>query len=235
MLKNAPTPRCSTRSQACTSLMPADPWPRHQEESGASIAVCAGAYRRAGGMPPAPLAEDRAFFAALRRIDARIRHAPEVSVVVSGRILGRAAGGMADTIRRRLMTPDSWLDPRLEPAADRMRRLALRAARRDAWRTRPAAATLAANARPVSPMRSRPCSPARGSAPRGRRSRRPARCCSCGPWRSRTCRAKLHARGGFARHSGAPRIERTTRRARPPNGPEAGPPAPCQQYARDDL
>ncbi len=122
---------------------PADPWPRHQEENGASIAVRAGAYRRAGGMPPAPLAEDRAFFAALRRIDARIRHAPEVSVVVSGRIEGRAPGGMADTIRRRLVAPDLWLDARLEPAADWVRRLALRRRARNAWRRGTAAATLA--------------------------------------------------------------------------------------------
>ncbi len=123
---------------------PADPWPRHQEESGASIAVGTGSYRRAGGMPPAALAEDRAFFAAQRRIDARIRHAPEVSVVVSGRTLGRAAGGMADTIRRRLVEPDLWLDERLEPAADRVRRLALRGRARDAWRRGTAPATLAA-------------------------------------------------------------------------------------------
>lgn len=94
-------------------------------------------------MPPAPLAEDRAFFDALRRIDARIRHAPEVSVVVSGRVEGRAAGGMADTIRRRLVAPDLWLDARLEPAADRVRRLALRGRARDAWRTGRAPATFA--------------------------------------------------------------------------------------------
>ena len=34
------------------------------------------AYWRAGGMPATPLGEDRAFFDALRRMDARIRHAP---------------------------------------------------------------------------------------------------------------------------------------------------------------
>ena len=106
---------------------PADPWPRHTEHSGASICVTLGAFRRAGGVPPIAMGEDRAFFAALRRADARIRHAPDVCVTVSGRIDGRAVGGMADTIRRRLVAPDAFLDDAMEPAANRVRRARLRA------------------------------------------------------------------------------------------------------------
>lgn len=106
---------------------PADPWPRHTEHSGASICVTLGAFRRAGGVPPIAVGEDRAFFAALRRAGARIRHAPDVCVTVSGRIDGRAVGGMADTIRRRLVTPDVFLDDALEPTANRVRRARLRA------------------------------------------------------------------------------------------------------------
>ena len=109
---------------------PWDPLPRHTEHSGASICVTVDAYRRAGGMPAVALGEDRAFFGALRRSDARIRHAPEVRVTVSGRIDGRAPGGMADTIRRRLLAPDLWLDDALEPAAAAVRRARLR------WQTR---------------------------------------------------------------------------------------------------
>lgn len=105
---------------------PVDPWPRHSEHSGASIAVTVSAYRRAGGIPNVSLGEDRAFFAALRRVDARIRHAPEVRVVVSGRTIGRAVGGMADTIRRRMIRPDETIDDRLEPAEDAARRYRLR-------------------------------------------------------------------------------------------------------------
>jgi glycosyltransferase involved in cell wall biosynthesis len=112
---------------------PADPWPRHDEHSGASIAVTVEAFRRVGGIPAMPMGEDRAFFRQLQRIDARIRHAPEVQVVVSGRIEGRAAGGMADTIRRRLVCPDVFLDDRLEPARDALVRSRLRRQARLLW------------------------------------------------------------------------------------------------------
>ena len=102
---------------------PWDPWPRHTEHSGASIAVTLAAYRGAGGMPAAPIAEDRRFFAALRESGARIRHAPEIVVEVSGRLIGRAEGGMADTIHRRMRRADPYLDDALEPAKDFWRRL----------------------------------------------------------------------------------------------------------------
>ncbi len=115
---------------------PVDPWPRHDEHSGASIAVTCAAYARAGGMPRATLGEDREFFAALRRVDARIRHAPACRVIVSARLAGRAAGGMADTIRRRIVCPDQFLDERLEPARDAARRAWLRGRARLAWQDR---------------------------------------------------------------------------------------------------
>ena len=112
---------------------PADPMPRHTQHSGASIAVTAAAYGRSGGVPDIPTGEDRAFIAALRRVDARLRHAPEVHLTVSGRVLGRSKGGMAETIRRRLSTPDQFLDDRLEPAADCARRAWCRSALRRAF------------------------------------------------------------------------------------------------------
>jgi hypothetical protein len=112
---------------------PADPWPRHDEHSGASIAVTVEAYRRAGGMPPVPLGEDRAFFAALRRVDARIRHDRDARVVVSARIVGRAQGGMADTIRRRMQCVDPHIDDRLERVDAAVRRARLRARLHRAW------------------------------------------------------------------------------------------------------
>lgn len=112
---------------------PADPWPRHAEHSGASIGVHLDVFRRVGGVPAVAVGEDRAFFAALRGIDARIRHASDVRVTVSGRIHGRAAGGMADTIRRRMSAQDLFIDDALEPAANRIRRARLRREARDTF------------------------------------------------------------------------------------------------------
>jgi hypothetical protein len=112
---------------------PADPWPRHDEHAGASIAVTVKAFRQAGGIPALAIGEDRAFFRRLRRIDARIRHAPDVEVVVSGRTDGRANGGMADTISRRLVCPDMFLDDRLEAVEDAVFRARLRRHARLLW------------------------------------------------------------------------------------------------------
>jgi glycosyltransferase involved in cell wall biosynthesis len=105
---------------------PADPWPRHTQHSGASIAVRSGCLTRAGGVPPIPLGEDRVLFDRLRRIDARIRHDRDVTVMVSARLVGRARGGMADTIARRLRERDRFLDSNLEPTDDHLRRAVYR-------------------------------------------------------------------------------------------------------------
>jgi GT2 family glycosyltransferase len=126
---------------------PADPWPRHSEHSGASLAVSRDAYEKVGGIPPVPLGEDRAFVTALQSIDARIRHAPEIVVTVSGRLDGRAEGGMADTMRRRIIRQDDYVDDRLEPVARRLRRIAARIRFRAAWRVGVADLALAARLR----------------------------------------------------------------------------------------
>jgi glycosyltransferase involved in cell wall biosynthesis len=112
---------------------PHDPPPRHTEASGASLAVSVETYHQVGGIPAIPSGEDRAFVDALRGIDARIRHDPAIEVIVSGRIVGRAAGGMADTIRRRIVRQDEFTDERLEPAAHAFRRYSLRHRAGAAW------------------------------------------------------------------------------------------------------
>jgi glycosyltransferase involved in cell wall biosynthesis len=101
---------------------PFDPWPRHQEQSGASIAVRCDVLSFAGGPPRVATCEDRALIECLRLVDARIRHAPDIVVQVSGRLEGRAMGGMAETIKRRIVQQDALTDAKLEPAIDAFRR-----------------------------------------------------------------------------------------------------------------
>jgi hypothetical protein len=112
---------------------PHDPPPRHMETSGASLAVTAGVFDRVGGIPALRSGEDRAFATALRQHDARLRHDPSVAVSVSARFHGRAAGGMAETLRRRMMRRDVHADRDLEPVADALRRYTLRRQARLAW------------------------------------------------------------------------------------------------------
>jgi hypothetical protein len=112
---------------------PADPWPRHTEASGASLAVTVAAFKAVGGIPALPSGEDRAFVRTLARIDARIRHDPAVVVTVSGRIDGRAPGGMADAIRRRIRQQDEFTDANLEPSVDAYRRIDFRRRVGRAW------------------------------------------------------------------------------------------------------
>lgn len=85
---------------------PHDPWPRHGYEGGASMATTLGWYRRIGGAPAPPLAEDRAFFGAIRRAGGRVRHPLDVRVWTSCRLGGRAPGGMADTLARWVEQPE---------------------------------------------------------------------------------------------------------------------------------
>jgi glycosyltransferase involved in cell wall biosynthesis len=113
---------------------PADPWPRHQEDSGASIAITASMFRCVGGVPPRASGEDRALIAVLRSIDARVRHDPQIRVVVSGRTEGRAPGGMADTIRRRMVQQDEFVDDCLEPAWPAFHRLRMKRRFTVLWR-----------------------------------------------------------------------------------------------------
>jgi hypothetical protein len=99
-----------------------NPWPHHATISGASVAVTRQAYFRAGGMPRVPLGEDKAFVAELFRCDARIRFCPDIVVTTSGRLKGRAPGGVADTLRLRCSDLQSTCDEALEPFRIAMKR-----------------------------------------------------------------------------------------------------------------
>ncbi|CAN5475463.1 hypothetical protein BH10ACI4_BH10ACI4_26790 [soil metagenome] len=77
----------------------ADPWPRHLQHFGASLACTPEIYARAGGLPPARALEDVAFVDALRKVGARIRHCPRTHVFTSARMDGRAEVGLSGQFR----------------------------------------------------------------------------------------------------------------------------------------
>ena len=71
---------------------PDDPWPRHFQHYGPSLAVSRAAYLACGGMPPLAAIEDAAFAWALERIDVRFVHDPAVRVYTSDRNSERIPG-----------------------------------------------------------------------------------------------------------------------------------------------
>jgi hypothetical protein len=110
-----------------------DPWPNHRVSSGASLALTVAAYRAIGGLPARSLGEDAALTASLDEAGFRVRHALEVFVQTSCRIAGRAPGGAADTMQRRLADLNAPCDDDLEPALQIARRAMCRSLLRRVW------------------------------------------------------------------------------------------------------
>lgn len=123
------------RLAALLDPLPHDPWPNHIWTWGASIAVTRAAYLAIGGLPPVPLAEDRALAALVERHDFKLRRSHAPVVYTSARQHGRAAGGFADLLAGYAADPDAVCDAALEPVADLVRRLRARARLRRAYPT----------------------------------------------------------------------------------------------------
>ncbi len=121
--------RLETRLDPSTN----DPWPRHFQHFGASLAVTCAAYLRAGRLPTVPYLEDEAFYRALLRIDARVRQSPAVRVFTSTRLTGRVAVGFSWQLQQ-------WADlgvaqqiPKVNGLEALVRRFSVRRQLRDAW------------------------------------------------------------------------------------------------------
>ena len=84
--------------EALIDPLPHDPWPRHHDHSGGSLAVRTAVYRAVGGMDALPFREDLAFVSKVRAAGFLLRHPLDVVVTVSARTQGRAKGGMADCL-----------------------------------------------------------------------------------------------------------------------------------------
>lgn len=87
----------------------------HYIESGASMAISAQCYRRIGGLPPVRSSEDRALVHLAESQGLVIRYAEDMRAAVSARLHGRAEGGMAETLLRRMHDPDPLADQAMLP------------------------------------------------------------------------------------------------------------------------
>lgn len=92
--------RHTARLEAILDPIACDPWPRHLQHYGASLACTPRIYAAAGGLPAITPLEDVAFIDALRNIDARIRHATDVVVHTSARLHGRVQIGFSGQLLR---------------------------------------------------------------------------------------------------------------------------------------
>ena len=117
---------------------PADPWPRHHQHFGASLAVTVAAYRRVGGMPAEPFLEDEALYRRLRRHDMNVRHSDRVTVVTSSRRRGRVAVGLSWQLREWQACVEAGGEPAVADPHAWAAALAWRQRLRSAWRLRAA-------------------------------------------------------------------------------------------------
>jgi len=88
----------------------------HGEAAGASLAFSRLAYLAVGGFDPVICGEDRRIVRAFRGSGHSVRHASDVTVQASCRLMGRAAGGMSDALKARIGGTDYKIDDCLPPA-----------------------------------------------------------------------------------------------------------------------
>ena len=85
----------SARLEARLAPNDFDPWPRHFQFFGASLAVRPQAYAHVGGLPRTDCLEDVALQRALVRGDVPLRHSPWVGAFTSARRAGRVGCGLS--------------------------------------------------------------------------------------------------------------------------------------------
>lgn len=126
-------------SQLATELVllidpdPYDPWPRHQMETGANLAVRASVLRTLGGVPHICPGEDQALVRAARWHGFHVRHDFKPHVTTSSRLQGRASGGWSEDLKMRADNQRGVCHEKLEPASHILRRALLRARMRQAF------------------------------------------------------------------------------------------------------
>jgi hypothetical protein len=113
---------------------PADPWPRHHQHFGASLALTVRAYRRVGGLPSVSFLEDEALVRALRCRDISVRHSPKVRVLTSDRQQGRVAVGLSWQLRTWAAMSEKQNEPLVESGPQLVALWQTRSALRARWK-----------------------------------------------------------------------------------------------------
>jgi hypothetical protein len=91
-----------------------DPWPRHHQHFGASLALTVTAYQQVGGLPVVRYLEDEALWRALCRHDLPVRHSPRVRVSTSARQQGRVEVGLSWQLREWATHAHEQREPQVE-------------------------------------------------------------------------------------------------------------------------
>ena len=119
-----------------------DPWPRHFQCYGPSLAVTCHIYEKAGRIPAIPYLEDEEFRKALCRIDAKIRKSPQVKVYTSARLCGRVDFGFSVQLQHwEAMTRDNQ-QQHVEPLPVLIRKMTIKKSLRFLWINREQVVTL---------------------------------------------------------------------------------------------
>lgn len=105
------------RWYARVSPEPCNPWPHHGEVPGASLGIRVAAYTDVGGFRDIANGEDRDLVHRLKCAGHDVRHADDVEVRASCRLVGRAPDGMSEALRARIAGEDYFCDATL-PRSD---------------------------------------------------------------------------------------------------------------------
>ena len=132
--------RCDTAHRLAQSRLealidpdPADPWPRHHQHFGASLALRSRAYRQVGGIPAVRYLEDVALVDACRLADLRVRHCPLVRVWTSPRRVGRVEVGLSWQLQQWAQHAQDDMPMRVENPDGFVARVQRRRRLREAW------------------------------------------------------------------------------------------------------
>ena len=114
--------------------LPFDSAPRHHQHFNGSFACTSAIYEKAGGIPDVKFLEDIAFFERLQRIDAKVRHSPNVKVYTSSRREGRSEVGLSFQLNLWKNLNEIGEDFLVESAESIVERFSIKRLLRGIWR-----------------------------------------------------------------------------------------------------